>query len=169
MGLDANSFGILDPAKNVNYGRQDIPSARDSQIRELLLRVSDQGAVDRIAPWMPRDASRVLNVFAERAASLAVRHQDARELRVGLLAAAIARTLTDDERDVLPALALLYRAAEKIGHDPDVQFTAVQKLCGGHGRFLTEFLRRTAVDKSIDAMGYEESHDKQGFKFIRNW
>lgn len=170
LELNAGSFAILDPAKNKDYGRDVIPSTRDTQISDLMRAVRDQNAFGEVADLSPRGASSVLNVFAERSASIAVRHQDVRELRAGLLAAAIAQSLAEDEREVIPALALLHRAAEMIGHDPNSEFSAINELSGGDtGRALVEFLRRSPVDKSVEAMGYEEGNDRDGFRFLRNW
>ncbi|WP_041289194.1 hypothetical protein [Kribbella flavida] len=118
---------------------------------------------------MPSGADEVLAAFAERAASIAVRHQDSREVRAGLLAAVIALDLTTDQRDVVPVLALLYRATEMIGDDPALAFLTVTELCGGRTRPLREFLARSPADKTIQAMGYDEGDDGHGFRFRRTW
>jgi hypothetical protein len=131
--------------------------------------VAGESGFEQIKSLMPRDADRVLNVFAERAASITVRHQDVRELRAGLLAAAIANSITGDPRDTLPALSLLHRAAEMIGNDPRLEFSSVYEIWGGRESALANFLRRTPEDKTIEAMGYEEGDDKRGFRFVRNW
>lgn len=169
MNFNEQSFANLAPGKNVNYGREELPSPRDGQIRDLLLTAADQVEFDQITRLMPRYAAQVLNAFAERAASIAVRHQDARELRAGLLAAAIAGSIPGDSREAIPALALLYRAAEMIGHDPRLEFSSANELCGGRVRALAEFPSRAAEDKTIQVMGYEEGSDEQGFRFLRNW
>lgn len=169
MNLDEQSFSILGLSKNVNYGRDTLPSARDRQIRDLLLGAADSASLEQVKRLMPGDADRVLNAFAERAASIAVRHQDARELRAGILAAAIAQAITGDLREPLTALSLLYRASEMIGHDPNSEFAAANDLSGGRAIGLLDFLRRSPEDKTIQAMGYEEGDDKGGFRFVRNW
>src|SRR5690242_15276825 len=108
MAIDDQNLRILDPIENVNYGSQELMSKRDEQIRDLMLKVVDLGSIDQ-ALNLPRGADRVLNVFAERAASLAVRHRDASELRAGLLAAVLAHEVADDKRDFMPAVSLLHR------------------------------------------------------------
>jgi hypothetical protein len=169
VNLDVQLFSILEPSKNVNYGRADLPSTRDGQIRDLVLGVADNATFERAIRLMPRDADRVLSAFAERAASIAVRHQDVRELRAGLLAIALAQAITNDPRDPLAPLALLHRASEMIGSDPNSDFVAVNDLVEGRGGGLLDFLHRSPDDKAIAAMGYEEGDDKHGFRFIRNW
>ncbi|WP_420118207.1 hypothetical protein [Micromonospora sp.] len=160
---------ILDPKRNVGYGREEIPSVRDGRIRDLLVGVMGRGALDQVKRQMPHGADDVLAVFAERAASIAVRHQDVRELRAGILAVVISQAIADDPRESIAALSLLYRAAELIGHDPNSEFAAAGDVLGGGVSGLLEFLRRSPEDKSIEAMGYEEGDDGRGFCFISNW
>lgn len=169
VSLDARKLSILEPNRNVNYGRQDLPSKRDGQIRDLLLSAADAAGLEQVIRLMPRDADRVLNAFAERAASITVRHQDARELRAGLLAVAIAQAITGDPREPLAALALLHRAAQIIAKDPNTEFAAVNDLLGDRASGLLDFLRRLPEDKTIGAMGYAEGDDDRGFRFIRTW
>jgi hypothetical protein len=109
----------------------------------------------------------VLAVFAERAAALAVRRQDSLDLRAGLLAAVAAHATTDDPREVIPAFALLYRAAELTGQDPAAEFGTAARLTGSPVPLA--FLDRDPRDRTIQAMGYEESEDEQGFRFRRTW
>jgi hypothetical protein len=145
VNRDASSIAILEPRKNVGYGREDVPCARDGQIRDLVLELADNASFEQVSGLVPRDADRVLTAFAERAASIAVRGKDERELRAGLLAAALALSLSDDERDVLPAVALLYRAATMIGRDPERAFAAVNDLTDGRApacRFHPAYIGR---------------------------
>ena len=169
MSLDPQPFAILASARSINYGRAELPSDHDVKIRDLLLGAASGATFDQLKQAMPRDADRVLGAFAERAASIAVRHQDARELRAGLLAAAIALAMSGDPKEVLPTLALLYRAAEMIGHDPNLEFANANELTGGRAGGLVDFLRRAPEDQTIQAMGYEEGDDKRGFRFLRTW
>jgi hypothetical protein len=166
---DERKFEVLKPAMNVGYGRTELLSPRDEQIGELLLSTADSLPFEEMMLLMPRGADGVLAAFAERAASIAVRHQDARELRAGLLASALALALTDEPREVLPRLALLYRAAEMIGNDPRHEFSSANDLTGGKAPGLVDFLERSPRDRSIQAMAYEEGDDKQGFRFLRTW
>ncbi|ONI74202.1 hypothetical protein BWI15_12690 [Kribbella sp. ALI-6-A] len=162
-------FDILRPDRNVAYGPQDLPSARDGQIRDLLVRAVGEMSFEELKALMPLGADGVLGSFAERAASIAVRHQDVRELRAGLLAAAAALDLTDDPREILPRLSLLHRAAEMIGNDPAVEFRQADQVLKGKAPELVKFLERSPFDRSIQAMAYEEGNDKHGFRFLRTW
>jgi hypothetical protein len=83
MNHDASSFVILEPANNIGYGCEDIPCERDGQIKDLILDLTADFSFERVMQLAPQYAYRV-SAFAERAASLAVRQQDERELRRGL-------------------------------------------------------------------------------------
>jgi hypothetical protein len=83
VNRDASSIAILEPRNNVGYRREDVPRARDGQIRDLVLELADNASFEQVSGLVPRDADRVLTAFAERAASIAVRGKDERELRAG--------------------------------------------------------------------------------------
>ncbi|WAL64686.1 catechol 1,2-dioxygenase [Amycolatopsis cynarae] len=91
----------------------------------------------------------------------------------GAIPAAAVKTTTlhdnSDFREGLPALALLYRAAEMIGRNPNLEFFAIDEFSDGRAHSLVDFLRRPPEDKTIEAMHYEEGDDKNGFRFLGNW
>jgi hypothetical protein len=169
MDSDASATSILEPGNNVGYGSKDLPCARDGQIRDLILELVRNVSFERVTELVPHGADRVLSAFAERAASLTVRHHDERELRAGLFAVAFALSLSDDPRDVLPAVALLYRATTMIGRSPDREFAAVNDLTGGRAPSLVDFTRRAPEDRTIEAMGFQEAADSSGFRFVCTW
>jgi hypothetical protein len=169
MNHDASSFAILEPANNIGYGREVLPCGRDGQIRDLILDLTVNVSFEQVMQLVPHDADSVLSAFAERTASHAVRQQDERELRAGLYAAALALALTTDAREVLPAVALLYRAATMIGRDPDREFAAVSHWIGDHASGLVDFTRRAPADRTIEAMGFVEGADENGFRFLSTW
>ena len=47
----AEAFSILEVRRNNGYGRQDLPSSRDGQIRDLLLSVAEAATPERAAHW----------------------------------------------------------------------------------------------------------------------
>jgi hypothetical protein len=169
MNRNSPSTAILESRNNVGYGPMDIPCARDGQIRDLILDLTENVSFEQLIRLVPRDADRTLSAFAERAASIAVRRREGRELRAGLLAAALALSLTDDPRDALPALALLYRAATMIGRDPGQEFAAANRLTGDRAPDLVDFARRAPEDRTVEAMGFHEGADRNGFRFICDW
>lgn len=153
------------------YGQRAIPDPLDEELRSFARSISgpDQFAEARelLTPHAGT-AARVLAVFGERMASLAVRGQDVGVLREGLAGTALACALTDDPREPVAAMSLLYRAAELIGADPDAEFTATARSGGNTAatQALTAFTRRTAADRSPAAMYYVEGCDADGFRFV---
>ena len=73
-----------------------------------------------------------------------------------------------DSRDALLVLSLLNDAAVKVGNLPKAIFNEIDALFG-ESSFLSDFLGRSAEDKSIDSMGYEESKNEEGFLYVRTW
>ncbi|MEV6283672.1 hypothetical protein [Kribbella sp. NPDC051770] len=162
-------FNVLRPSINREYGPKPLPSHRDHQIHTLLSAAVPGLSFQALKLKMPLGAAGVLATYAERAASLAVRDRDANKIRTALIATAIALDLTDDFRDVIPSLALLYRAAELIDLDPPTEFRTAATLLDLQAPELTQFPRRSPADRSIQAMAYIESTDDQGFRFQRTW
>jgi hypothetical protein len=149
------------------YGLEALPNAVDVQIRDLLRGVSNAEEFERIAIEIPSESWNMLSVFAQRAASLAVRNRSVTDLRAGLVAVQLALVLTDDYREVLPAVSLLYRAAQLIDVDPAPEFHAVGALAGNPpGNHLTQYLERDIEIKRIERMGFVEGADDSGFKFV---
>jgi hypothetical protein len=83
MNHHASSFAILEPQNNIGYGREDFPCGRDGQIKDLILDLTANVSFEQVMQLVPHDADSVVSAFAERSASLAVRHRDERELRAG--------------------------------------------------------------------------------------
>ncbi|OPC81587.1 hypothetical protein B4N89_12085 [Embleya scabrispora] len=107
-----------------------------------------------------------LDTYAARMASIAVRERDSDMLRRGLVAALIAMKSTDDEREALPTLSLLYRAWE-ILDDRGLCFRAPRDLqVREEDDPFVAFARRSPDDRGIRAMGYREGSDSEGFRFL---
>lgn len=151
------------------YISDSIPNSVDIQIRDLLQSVDSEEGFAQMRTQIPRDSWNVLRLFAERAASLAVREESRLDVRVGLVAAEFALAYTDDFRDVLPAVSLLYRAAELIGIDPVLEFNSVALLTGDPaGSHVMKYLRRSPENRTIERMGFIEGVDGSGFRFQYN-
>jgi hypothetical protein len=152
------------------YGRQPIPTARDQQIAGFVRTIVRREDFEHAVSGMGERQWMAFGTFAERMASLAVRRRSVRELRDGLLAVQLALARTDDQRDVLPVLSLLYRAAELIGADPEQEFARAAEIgSAASAETLTGFTRRSEPDRRIGAMGYVEGKDADGFRFVPTW
>jgi hypothetical protein len=156
-------------ALDSEYYKQPIDSDIDRKFREIFsnmvsLKHADLG---QVVKKVTGDNARVLGLFAERMASLAVRQNSIGPVRDGLFALII-YSRSEDPRDVLLVLSLLHDAAIKTTGAAERVFSDVSSVVGGSD-LLKDFLSRSEEDKSIDAMGYEESKDEEGFLYIRTW
>ncbi len=162
-------LALLKMALDTAYYQQAIPSKVDEGINNMLasLSTSDPAELELIADDVAGDEARVLGLFAERMASLAVRENSIEPVKQGLLALLL-YARTEDPRDVLLVLSLLHDAVIKTSGTPKKVFDEASLIFGGAG-LLDDFLNRSDEDKSIDAMGYEESKNDEGFLYVRTW
>src|SRR5215472_9283543 len=93
------------------YAPQAIPGSRDDEIASLISAVVSREDFDKLASCLDLAAARVLNLFAKRAASLAVRTGDSSWVRLGLIAALLSSTV-EDYREIARTHSILFRAAE---------------------------------------------------------
>lgn len=151
------------------YYQLPISCELDNEISDILVNLSmyDQKEMELIADSISGDDARVLGLFAERMASLAVRQKSIEPIKCGLFALLI-YARTEDPRDVLLVLSLLHDAVEKVGDIPNTIFNEAGALFRG-SPLLSDFLNRSEEDKSIDAMGYKESNNEDGFLYVRTW
>ncbi len=127
----------------------------------------------RGADWSSLGLSRgtrdLLNTFAERMASLAVRDQDPDRLRVGLLALVLGGR-DDGDRGSLPVAALIFDAAKRLDMDPASLFGTIGLQIGEPGlSALRAFAARKEEDRTIEAMGYRKRDRPDGLLYQRTW
>lgn len=165
----ASLLQLLKLALNSEYYKQPLPSEIDEKISKIItdLITLGQGQLVSILDEVSIDNTRVLGLYAERMASLAVRENSVEPIKNGLVALLI-YARTEDPRDVLLVLSLLHDAAIKTAGKSRKVFEAVGSMFGG-SELVRGFLNRSDEDKSIDAMGYEESKNNDGFLYVRTW
>jgi hypothetical protein len=162
---------LLDSKQSNGYGNLPIPCAIDDEVHALvahLVALDPAGRRDLLSRMTQRHGYALL-AFAERMAALAVREVRPELVDIGLSAAAISADLVDF-RDALMVLSLLYRSAEKLGLDPSAAFAKVESF--GNQYFdecIRRFPHRAEADRSIQAMGYVESEDQEGFRYQKTW
>ena len=162
-------LAVLKLALDSEYYKQSLNCGIDQKLRGLISKIValEQADLDSILEKVSGDNARVLGLFAERMASLAVRLNSVEHVKDGL-AALLVYSRSEDPRDVLLVLSLLHDASIKtFGNAKDV-FSEVSASVGGVD-LLDGFLRRSDEDKSIEAMGYEESKNEEGFLYVRTW
>jgi hypothetical protein len=163
---------LTEPGLTNGYGPRPIPDPLDGELYAFARSIAEpDGFAAARAQLAAADAaqpSRILAVFGERMASLAVRDADLGVLRAGLTGTALACAVTEDGREQVTAMVLLYRAAELIGADPDDEFAAAGRASGDpHAQeALLAFTRRPADARSLAAMYYVEAQDADGFRFV---
>ena len=162
-------LALLRLALDAEYYKQPLGCDIDQKLRGLLSQIVtlENADLDSILGKVSGDNARVLGFFAERMASLGVRLNSIEPVKDGLFALLI-YSRSEDPRDVLLVLSLLHDAAIKISGTAKEVFNETSSLVGGFD-FLSDFLNRSDEDKSIEAMGYEESKNKEGFLYVRTW
>lgn len=150
------------------YGLEPFPSPRDDEIRAVIGRIQNSHDYSNLRSALLPRAWRMLNAFALRMASLAVRERDLGVVRDGLVALQLAFDLTDDFRDMIAALTLLHRAIEMIGGDPAREFAAAFEISGERHHTMAHFLERSPERKRIERSHFEEGADETGFRFVRS-
>ena len=167
--LLASLLELLKLALSSQYYKQPISSEIDEKISSVIadLISLDTWQLESIMENVSGDNARVLGLYAERMASLAVRKNSIEPVKNGLVALLI-YAQTEDPRDVLLVLSLLHDAAIKTAGTAGRVFDEVGSVIGG-AELLNGFLNRSDEDKSIDAMGYKESNNEEGFLYVRTW
>ncbi|MEM1166281.1 MAG: hypothetical protein AAGI30_08325 [Planctomycetota bacterium] len=104
--------------------------------------------------------------YAERMASLAVREHSPSILSKGLAALGIGSRFVD-VRDAVLILALMYDSTSKLG----LEFSTISSDIGLNEDdalkvYVDTFPSRSARGRSIQAMGFIESEDDGGFRYI---
>jgi hypothetical protein len=148
-----------------NYQPWKVPGPHDAAIAAELAGVDSTGSFETLASSIDLAVGRVLNSFAFRMATFALRRQDPAWIRYGLIAAQLAM-MVDDDRSVLPSFALLYRSAELIGVDATSVFREMSFLAEHPMRETPrQFADRAPADKAIEAMGLMLVNEPSGPAF----
>jgi hypothetical protein len=153
------------------YLSRPIPDALDNSPRSLchayLRSAESDQALLQCAD--PRIAS-VLQGYAERLASLAVRRHQTTLVEASVVALGLSMLIGDDAREWLLVLPLPWHAAERLEQPPQDLFELVaaqlpDPACAG----LRQFAQRAPEDRTLAAMGYQEGSDDEGFRYQRSW
>jgi hypothetical protein len=166
-------IGAADQSRFYAYGPSALPSELDEEVglfvgnllahgpeavRSAIIQRSDQGCG-------------VLQAFAERMASLAVRRNDRALLTRALVAIVVGGLITHREaimhREALLVVPLIDNSARRLGFDRVSLFDGASLVLGEPGSVvLAQLLRRPPHD--ISEMRFEESADEGGFRYLFN-
>jgi hypothetical protein len=173
--MRTNLFAAADWLKvenNQGFGLLPIPRPRDGEIEALLCSwmALDAQARQASAQGILEEQRFTLLGYSERMASLAVRKRDQRLVVLGLVALGVDGWRLGDWRDNALLISLHYDAAQRIAADAGALFeNAASLLPPKPASALRSFLRRPAVDKTIEAMGYVVETNADGFRYRRTW
>jgi len=166
-----SSADWLKAENNKGFGALPIPQPRDAAITQLLQAwmVLDEPTRKTAAENILEEQRFTLLGYSERMASLAVRKHDQELIILGLLALGV-DGWRDDWRDNAAIITLHYDAVKKLGASPESTFEkAAILLPAKSANALRSFLRRSAEDKKLEAMGYVAGTDADGFRYKRTW
>jgi len=158
---------VLSPENNTGYLPRPIPVIRDGQIADLLSRSMAEYSLARLSLRLTDGHAMVLRAFAERMASAAVRNRSPEQLRIGLIALLLGIGRAD-LREGLAVLPLFHNGLLKLHIDPPAFADSVRQTVGDRlADPFVQFMNR--ADKTLEAMGYQEGVDTDGFRYVRSW
>lgn len=159
----------LDRDRHAGYGARPFPDDVDRRIAALLvecLALPADGNTRAAGGGLGEDRVLVLQAFAERMATQAVRSGDDNAVFLGLAALALCVDILD-ARDMLMVLAQLHDAAWRLDVPPDSIIARLAPHFPNAARdFFRPFLARSAVDRSIVAMGFTTSGRADDFAYV---
>jgi hypothetical protein len=149
------------------YGLSTLPNGRDDEVTAFVeqLRVDGPTAVAAVRRRITDAARDVLQAYAERMASLAVRRGDRAVLLNGVIANVVGG-LDENLRESLMVMALIDDSAARLGVDLAKLFEEASKTVDHPGMInLVIWLTRDEADRSLASMGFVASEDPDGFLY----
>jgi len=123
----------------------------------------------RICAAVPPMEGALFYCFAGRMATLGVRERSRQRLLEGLVALII-EGYKQDFRDNIIRLGPLHDAAMRIDTNPRELFDeAAAYFSNAAATDIVGFPRRAPENRSLEAMGFKESYDADGFKYERTY
>ena len=163
---------MLDPADMTQarfngYGPSELPSERDDEVGEFVSGLVS-GAPSAVADVLPRltdKARQVLCAYAERMASLAVRHRD-RATLLNAVVALVVGGLDENRLESLMIMAPIEDSAARVGVELPQLLEDASKIVGHPATVnLMLWLTRKDEDRSLASMGFVVTEDADGFRY----
>lgn len=168
MREEVRDFAFQPSWEDADYLHAPLPTHRDDQIREAIESVMSPGQYVELRRRVTYEQSMLLQAFAERAATLAVRQNDERLLVSGLIALYLAGFDRDEEAELLATreavlvIPLLFTSAKKMGVGVRPLIARVERIVGKErASTLRKFWRWAPWMRSLKAMGFRESTDPE--------
>jgi hypothetical protein len=165
-GID---FEPSDPVQRrfAGYGPAPLPNSRDDLVDRFIDEAVAGGpaVVAGFVKSASESGRRVLRAYAERMASLAVRRHEA-SLLVRATVAIVIGGLDQNALEALMVMPLIENSARLLGADLASIFEESAAVVAHPGSVnLMVWLTRAPQDRTIAAMGFVESSDKDGFRY----
>jgi hypothetical protein len=149
------------------YGRAVFPDARDTEVDQYAraLRSGGPAAVRTALDTVSEKGRQVLRVYAERAASRAVRDKNGDLLVLGSIAL-IVGGLDQNAVEALTRMPLIEDASKRLGIELADVFEDVAGVVGHPGSVnLMLWLSRAPEDRTPECMGFTAREDDPGFRY----
>jgi hypothetical protein len=168
--LELADLVCLTGGSAAHYAEAAIPNERDVAIVALLRKACRTGGLGQLVELIrPEVEAETLRTFALRMASLSVRRAEPGLLRLGLLAVAVSSLRGLDRHDDGSVLAPLWRSASLLSLDPTTEFTTAAARFPPGAAPLEGWLGRPERRRDLSAMGFHESADADGFRYVEDW
>lgn len=146
-----------------NYASRPIPVHKDELIRGALRDLEGRSPAETapVLAGFALEERELLDAFAVRMASLAVRTGDVRHIRDGWLAIEVALRTGST---MMEAGAPLYHGFVKLGLNAREEFRALAELATGLAKESAEIIAKKGVPLEITR--FREGRDEDGFRFV---
>jgi len=154
----------------IAYYQQPLPSPVDAQLADIVSAFTGwpRASRERFMDALTGPERALFGVFGHRAATLSVRSQVPEQLRLGLIAAAIANYAIPEKRDVDVGLSVFYHCAQKLGVAPRVVFDeAAEFAAADMAERMKSFGRRE--DVTLQRYGWREIRTPEGVRYKFEW
>lgn len=157
----------LEPRRFTAFGPAPFPDPRDTELDDYVTGLRRSGASGHPVASVAasEEGRRVLRVYAERAATRAVRERR-RDLLVLASVAVVAGGLDQYEREALMAMPLIDDASTRLGVELADVFEEASAALGPAGaESLRTWLSRKPENRTLACMGYVAIDDDAGFRY----
>lgn len=161
---------VLDSLTTADYYALPIPSTTDSSLAEIVSAFTSWPVHvrEQFMESIPVNKRGLFAIFGHRVATLAVRLEDAEQLRLGLIGNIIANYQIPSSRNVDAALAVFYHCALKLGLSTQAFFDdAAQFASPEMADKMRSFGRRT--DVTLKQFGWRELRTSDGIRYKFEW
>ena len=161
---------VLEGVTAIGYHQLPLPAPLDEQLAEIAGAFTGLGAPER-QQFMAAlsDGERALfALFGHRVATLAVRNDNAEQLRLALVGNVIANYEIPDKRNVDVALAVFHHCARRLELNPTDVFDEAAHYAG---EIMAERLRAFGrrLDVTLRQFGWREIRGEEGVRYKFEW